>query len=706
VLNRKVQLAFGSAILILLVVGAVSYRSIVMSSESNRWVWHTHQVLENLQKLVSGMATVESSERGFALTGEESYLDLYRAGILSAEQGEAAVRNLTKDNPKQQLQLPALEELMAQKIRLGDVVIRLRRAKGVEAAADAIGSGRGQRIMTECLGIVTKMQDEELRLLLIRNVEAKRRLTQTKTVLLFGTMLGVLIAAGAGWIVCHDIAARGLAEEALREGEERFRDLANNISQLAWMADEKGSIFWYNQRWFDYSGTRLEEMAGWGWKKVHHPDHVQRVVDKISRCFQNGEVWEDTFPLRGRDGTYRWFLSRAVPIRDSEGKVLRWFGTNTDISVRKEAEKHLAQMEGRYRGLLEAAPDAMVVVNAGGEIVLLNVQAEKQFGYSRDELLGQKVKNIIPEGFAERLIADGMRSAPEALAQQIGTGIELIGRRKDGSEFPLEIMLSPLESAEGILVTAAIRDISERKKSEEHLVKTVGELKRSNEELQQFAYVSSHDLQEPLRMVASYTQLLAKRYKGRLDSDADEFIAFAVDGCNRMQGLIQDLLAYSRAGATGKVLCDVSGEDALQGALKNLRITIGQSGAVVTHDPLPAIRTDETQLTQVFQNLVGNAIKYRSAELPRIHVSSTKNGDNEWIFSVRDNGLGIAPQYFERIFVLFQRLHGRNEFEGTGIGLAICKKVLERLGGRIWVESQPEKGSTFFFALPERAEKL
>jgi light-regulated signal transduction histidine kinase (bacteriophytochrome) len=266
-------------------------------------------------------------------------------------------------------------------------------------------------------------------------------------------------------------------------------------------------------------------------------------------------------------------------------------------------------------------------------------------------------------------------------------------------------MLSPLESAEGILVTAAIRDVTERNKSEAHLVKTVGELKRSNEELQQFAYVSSHDLQEPLRMVASYTQLLAKRYQGRLDSDADEFIAFAVDGCNRMQGLIQDLLAYSRAGTNGKVFCEVSAEDALQQALTNLRITTEQSGAVVSHDSLPAIKTDETQLTQVFQNLVGNAIKYRSAEVPRIHVSAAKGGDKEWIFSVRDNGLGIAPQYFEKIFVLFQRLHGRNEFEGTGIGLAICKKVLERLGGRIWVESQPEKGSTFYFALPERDEK-
>jgi light-regulated signal transduction histidine kinase (bacteriophytochrome) len=172
-----------------------------------------------------------------------------------------------------------------------------------------------------------------------------------------------------------------------------------------------------------------------------------------------------------------------------------------------------------------------------------------------------------------------------------------------------------------------------------------------------------------------------------------------------MQGLIQDLLAYSRAGTNGKVFCEVSAEDALQQALTNLRITIEQSGAVVSHDSLPAIKTDETQLTQVFQNLVGNAIKYRSAEAPRVHVSATNNGGNEWIFSLRDNGLGIAPQYFEKIFVLFQRLHGRNEFEGTGIGLAICKKVLERLGGRIWVESQPEKGSTFYFALPERTEK-
>jgi PAS domain S-box-containing protein len=370
------------------------------------------------------------------------------------------------------------------------------------------------------------------------------------------------------------------------------------------------------------------------------------------------------------------------------------------VGVRKAAEAHLAQMEGRYRGLLEAAPDAMVVVNQAGEIVLLNLQAEKQFGYSRDELLGQKVTNLIPEGFAERLIADGLRSAEDALAQQIGTGIELIARRRDGAEFPIELMLSPLESAEGILVTAAIRDISRRRAADADLRHKVEELNRSNEELGHFAYVASHDLQEPLRMVASYLQLISRRYKGKLDSDADEFIDYAVDGASRMQQLIQDLLTYSRVGTTGQDLVDTSSEAALQQALANLSSAIEESGALVTHDPLPAVLADETQLTQLFQNLVGNAIKYHGPSAPpRIHVSAARSAEKRWTFAVSDDGLGIASEYFERIFGMFQRLHKREEFGGTGIGLAICKRIVERHGGVISVESQPGQGSTFRFDL-------
>jgi light-regulated signal transduction histidine kinase (bacteriophytochrome) len=260
-------------------------------------------------------------------------------------------------------------------------------------------------------------------------------------------------------------------------------------------------------------------------------------------------------------------------------------------------------------------------------------------------------------------------------------------------------MLSPLESADGTLVTAAIRNITVRKAAEASLLQMVEELNRSNEELGQFANIASHDLQEPLRMVASYTQLLSRRYKGQLDADADEFIAFAVDGASRMQRLIEDLLAYSRVGTRGMELLPTSSEEALEQALLNLRGSVENSGAVVTHDPLPTVIADETQLIQLFQNLIGNAVKYQSAGVPLVHVSATRKGSQSWSFAVADNGLGIDPQYFERIFGMFQRLHKRDEYAGTGIGLAICKKIVERHGGTISVESQPGQGSTFRFAL-------
>ena len=261
-------------------------------------------------------------------------------------------------------------------------------------------------------------------------------------------------------------------------------------------------------------------------------------------------------------------------------------------------------------------------------------------------------------------------------------------------------MLSPLESDDGLLVTAAIRDLTAlRKKANADLRKKIAELDRSNEELAQFAYIASHDLQEPLRMVASYTQLLSRRYKGKLDADADEFIAFAVDGASRMQRLIQDLLAYSQVGTKGTELIETSSEEAMQQALRNLCGAIESGGAMVTHDPLPLVLADEMQLVQLFQNLIGNGVKYQAPGIPRVHISAVRDDEQRWLFSVRDNGLGINPMYFDRIFGMFQRLHKRQEFAGTGIGLAICKKIVERHGGGISVESQPGQGSTFLFSL-------
>jgi histidine kinase/DNA gyrase B/HSP90-like ATPase/phospho-acceptor domain-containing protein len=245
------------------------------------------------------------------------------------------------------------------------------------------------------------------------------------------------------------------------------------------------------------------------------------------------------------------------------------------------------------------------------------------------------------------------------------------------------------------------RERQELLAARQELEQSITELSRSNSDLQQFAYVASHDLQEPLRMVASYTQLLAKRYRGKLDGDADEFIAYAVNGANRMQALIQDLLAVSRVDRQGQRFEPTSVEALVGYALDNLKGAIEESGAVITHDPLPMVMADERQFLHVLQNLLSNAIKFRGSGPPRAHVSAERRG-GEWLFSVRDNGIGIDPQYAERIFVIFQRLHTNAEYPGTGIGLSLCKKIVERHGGRMWMESQLGHGATFYFTVPAR----
>jgi PAS domain S-box-containing protein len=480
-----------------------------------------------------------------------------------------------------------------------------------------------------------------------------------------------------------------------------YRELLDAAPDAMVVVSEAGDIVLLNMQAERQFGYHRDELLGQKLTCILPTGFAERLVADGLRSVEEALAQQIGMGIelngRRKDGSVFPLELMLSPLHGPDGTLV--IAAIRNISARRLAELQLAQMRGRYSGLLEAAPDAMVVVNQTGVIVLLNTQAEKQFGYRRGELLGTKVTQIIPEGFAERLIADGLRSPQEALKQHIGLGLELTGRRKDGSEFPLELMLSPFGSGEDVLVTAAIRDISVRKQAEELLLQKMSELARSNEELVRFAYVASHDLQEPLRMVASYTTLLARRYKGKLDSDADDFIAFAVDGASRMQRLIQDLLTYSRVGSAGKELTATCSELALQRTLAVLSGIIEDSGAIVTHDPLPVVLADEMQLAQLFQNLVGNAIKYQRATVPQVHISARRDGRSRWLFSVRDNGLGIDAQYFTRIFGMFQRLHKREEFDGTGIGLAICKKIVERHGGSISVESQRGRGSTFRFSL-------
>jgi PAS domain S-box-containing protein len=384
----------------------------------------------------------------------------------------------------------------------------------------------------------------------------------------------------------------------------------------------------------------------------------------------------------------------------------------------QRAVETLRLSDARYRRLFETAQDGILILDAAtGQVVDANPFMKDLLGYSQEEFVGRKLWEIGP--------FKGEDASKSAFAElQVNDRLHYEGlplETKDGRRVEVEFISNAYLVDETRFIHCNIRDITERMrvnqaleaankemafqieekgKRADELVMINAELARSNAELEQFAYVATHDLQEPLRAVASCVQLLQKRYEGQLDARADEFITHAVDGTKRMQTLINDLLAYSRISTHAQTFAPTNCEVVVQEALANLMVSIAESGAVVTRDAMPTVNGDATQLTQLFQNLVGNALKFRGEIPAKIHIGAKlKNG--EWRFSVADNGIGMEPQYFERVFLVFQRLHTRKEYQGTGIGLAICKKVVERHGGRIWAESEPGQGSTFCFTIPE-----
>ena len=492
--------------------------------------------------------------------------------------------------------------------------------------------------------------------------------------------------------VTRDVSGR-------REAERKFKDLLEAAPDAMVVVNPGGEIVLLNLQAEKQFGYRRDELLGQKVKNIIPQGFAERLIADDLRSAEDALAQQIGTGLeltgRRKDGGEFPIEIMLSPLESAEGMLVT--AAIRDISVRKAAEKHLAQMESRYRGLLEAAPDAMVVVNPGGEIVLLNLQAEKQFGYRRDELLGQKVKNIIPEGFAERLIADDLRSAEDALAQQIGTGLELTGLRKDGGEFPIEIMLSPLESAEGILVTAAIRDITERKRHERTLQEKNDELQVAVNELDAFSYSVSHDLRAPLRAIDGFSQILLKQYGALLSGEPRKYLQRVRDNTVQMGHLVDDLLRFSRLGRQPLAKQLVPTVTIVEQALREARQQVPERSVTVSVGDLPPVWGDAALLKQVFTNLVDNAFKYtRLRDNAVVEISSRKMG-HEQVFIVRDNGVGFDMQYADKLFDVFQRLHRAEDFGGTGVGLAIVQRIVQRHGGRVWAEATVDGGATFYF---------
>ena len=370
-----------------------------------------------------------------------------------------------------------------------------------------------------------------------------------------------------------------------------------------------------------------------------------------------------------------------------------------EIEERKIAEDATHESAKRYRTILETIQEGYYEVDLAGSFTFANDSLAALLGYDTPELERMNYRRYTEDPYS--------RAVFETFNHVYRTGelVESFGweiLRKDGERRYAEASAGPIENTDGEIIgfRGILRDVTPRRSAEDKLKERSHELARSNEELRQFASVASHDLQEPLRMVAGYTQLLARRYEGQLDEEADQYIRYAVDGVTRMQNLIEDLLSYSRIRTHGHDFEPVNALESLNGALTDLELGIGEADAIVTQDEMPVVRADPAQLGQLFQNLISNSLKFRDERRLRIHIGAER-GTDEWMFHVRDNGIGLDPQYGSRIFEIFQRLHPQDEFEGTGIGLAICKRIVERHSGRIWVESLPGNGATFYFTIAD-----
>ncbi len=545
-----------------------------------------------------------------------------------------------------------------------------------------------------------------------------------------GSVAGVFAAA-------RDITERKKAEEAIRRANAYNRSLIEASLDPLVTINPDGTISDVNAATVKVTGYSREELIGTDF--THYFTEPEKAKAGYETVFRDGSVTDYALEIRNRNGATTPVLYNAAVFRDETGAVAGVFAAARDITERKKAEEAIRRANAYNRSLIEASLDPLVTINPDGTISDVNETTVQITGVPREELIGTD--------FSQYFTAPEKAKAGYETVFRDGsvTDYELKLRHRDGRITPVLYNATVFRDESGTIagVFAAARDITERKRAEDALMKAYvelddrvkertieleeansnlekeiaerkataeelrkrsEELARSNLELQQFAYIASHDLQEPLRAISGFTELLERRYKGQIDERADKYIGFIVDGTKQMQQVIQDLLAYSRVQTKAHEFSLIDMNDSLNQALSNLQVSIRDKKAVINVDRLPDIFADGTQITLLFQNLIGNALKFQRPDtIPDIRISSRREGDR-WIFSVADNGIGIDPQYTERIFKIFQRLHAKGEYEGTGIGLAICKRIVERHGGEITLRSEPGAGSTFSFSIPTTRE--
>jgi PAS domain S-box-containing protein len=460
------------------------------------------------------------------------------------------------------------------------------------------------------------------------------------------------------------------------------------------MARPDGWIYWYNERWYEYTGTTLEEMQGWGWQKVHHPDHVDQVVSFAQEAWNKSEPFELTFLLKSRTGEYRWFLTRVYPVKDAEGRVVRWIGTNTDIDEQKKTEESLVESQERFRKIADEAPAFIFMANVDMQVEFLNKTWLDYTGMSFDEAIGRAWENVTHPDDYETAVSIFM----DAVKAQKPYAIEVRHKNKEDQYRWIHWRGIPryLPNGQFMGYMGLGIDIHDRKRAEEEIHRYIDRLEQSNKELEQFAMIAAHDLKEPLRKIQVFSDMLVNM----VPHEGQELLSRMQSASNRMQRLLEDLFTLSSIGRQGKPFTPVDLNKVVETVVDDLQVVLAETKGQIIVSSLPVIQGDPSQVQQLFQNLIGNGLKYyRDGVPPQIKVYSEVE-DRYYKITIEDNGIGIAPEYHGRIFEPFQRLHGPGEYQGTGMGLAICKKIVERHQGYLSVISTLKKGSRFSFTIP------
>jgi PAS domain S-box-containing protein len=743
-LRRRVTGGLIVAVLLTVFLSFWSWHGARRAEQDAYWVSHTYEVMATIQGTSRDVLEAETSARAFALSGQEPLLVHHQTARGNIYQDEDTLRHLTADNVSQQRRLDVLEPRVRTALEFAESIIAKRRKLGAyPGGGDALEI---ERLVVAVRATTQDMHAEETRLLSQRSQRAAAGQRLTRIIAIAGLFLEIGLWSLAFLVVIRETAVSACARSqlntlnveleqrveertaALGESEERFHAMANGIPQLAHMAGADGAISWYNQRWYEYTGTTPEQMEGWGWRSAIDLAMLPKVMERWQASIATGKPFDMEFPLRGADGTFRTFLNRIMPLKNSEGRVVRWFGTNTDISEHKEAQELLAAqaqelsvsreaLEAQtrmFKLVLDSMGEGLIAADRDGHFLIWNDSAKKLMGRDASDL---PTEQWTP--YYQVFLSDGITPCPPDRLPLVralhgeSVQVEMMVQQPGGAEGVfLEVSARPLKDDHGNLGggVAVLRDITERKAAERQIqtlnqslegrvIERTAELKVANKELEAFTYSVSHDLRAPIRHISGFAKILVEKFRPSLPAEAHEHLQLIVQAAHRMGQMVDEMLKLARLGrqpltvkVTGlsSLVEDVITLLAPETEGRQVEWKIGQ---------LPFVECDPILMPQVFQNLISNALKYSRPRSPAVIEIGQTEKEGETVIFVKDNGVGFDMRYSDKLFGVFQRLHVAEEFEGTGIGLATVERIIKKHGGRVWVEAELDRGATFFFTL-------